>query len=69
MTGSPINANSLSTLKIGNTIEFISTVVIIVDKCASMLVDYPLFEGDQLNPTGISFQGEIFILDMGRNCS
>ena len=37
MTGSPISATSLPTLKIGHWIEFISIDVIIVAKCASML--------------------------------
>jgi len=37
MTESPISATSLPILKIGHSIEFISIVVIIVVKCASML--------------------------------
>ena len=37
MTGSPISATSLSILKIGHSIKFISIVVIIVAKCGSML--------------------------------
>jgi len=37
MTGSPISATSLPLLKIGHSIGFISIVVIIVAKCASML--------------------------------
>ena len=68
MIGSPISATSLPILKISHSIEFISIDVIIVAKCASMLADYPLFEGEQLDPNEISFQWGIFILDMGTNC-
>ena len=45
MTGSPISAIPLPTLKIGQSIEFISIVVIIVAECASMLADYPFSRG------------------------
>ena len=58
MTGSPISATSLPILKIGHSIGFISIVVIIVAKCASMLdvihvskenkSFWHLFEGEHL---------------------
>ncbi|KAJ9536688.1 hypothetical protein OSB04_un000161 [Centaurea solstitialis] len=51
MTGSPISATPLPTLKIGHTI--LRVVVSIVAKCASMLADYPLFEGEQLELEGM----------------
>ena len=65
MTESPISAIILPTLKIGHLIEFISIVVIIVVKCTSMLAYYPLFEGEQLDLTEISFQGGVFSSYMG----
>ena len=59
MTRSPISVIPLPILKIGHSIECISIVVIIVAKCASMLADYILFEGEQLDPNEISFQGGV----------
>jgi hypothetical protein len=59
MTGSPISAIPLPTLKIGHSIEFISIVVIIVATCASMLADYPFSKGEQLELKEISFQGGV----------
>jgi hypothetical protein len=59
MTGSPISVISLPTLRIGHSIEFISIVVLIVAKCASMLADYPFFKGEQLDANELSFQGGV----------
>ena len=50
MTGSPINATSLATLKIGYSVEFISIDVIIVAKCASMLYVAHFLRGRLLDP-------------------
>ena len=47
MTGSPISATSLPILKIGHLIRFISIVLIIVAKCASILVVIHVSRGNK----------------------
>ena len=66
-TGSPIKDSSFPTLKIGHTIFQIG--VLIVSKCASMLGDYPLFEGAQLHINEIFFPRGVIIWSKGRSSS